>query len=114
MIYLRMHSTHFVYSYMESDMVKDHLDSERKNLLPPVHNYLIYSKGFYMCYPTNRIGYTMAIVMPVVEHWLKQEIVQWVPYEWMFYHGPTSRSIVLDMATQICLRNCMSLRHLYH
>ena len=29
MFYLTMHSTHFIYGYMESDMVKDHLDSQR-------------------------------------------------------------------------------------
>ena len=31
MFYLAMHSTHFIYGYMASDiMVKDHSDSERK------------------------------------------------------------------------------------
>ena len=32
MFYLMMHSTHFIYSYMVSDiiMVKDHSDSKRK------------------------------------------------------------------------------------
>ena len=29
MFYLTTHSTHFIYGYMESDMVKDHLDSQR-------------------------------------------------------------------------------------
>ena len=28
--YLTMHSTHFIYGYMGSDMVKDHSDSERE------------------------------------------------------------------------------------
>ena len=32
MFYLTTHSTHFIYSYMASDMVKDHSDSERGNL----------------------------------------------------------------------------------
>ena len=31
MFYLTTHSTHFIYGYM----VKDHLDSERRNPLPP-------------------------------------------------------------------------------
>ena len=35
MFYLTTHSTHFIYSYMASDMVKDHSDSERGNPLPP-------------------------------------------------------------------------------
>ena len=35
MFYLMMHSTHFIYGYMASDiMVKDHSDSERGNPLP--------------------------------------------------------------------------------
>ena len=35
MFYLMTHSTHFIYSYMASDMVKDHSDSKRENPLPP-------------------------------------------------------------------------------
>ena len=31
MFYLMMHSTHFIYAYMASHMVKDHSDSERGN-----------------------------------------------------------------------------------
>ena len=31
----RTHSTHFIYGYMASYMVKDQSDSERGNLLPP-------------------------------------------------------------------------------
>ena len=30
MFYLMTHSTHFIYGYMASDMVKDHSDSERE------------------------------------------------------------------------------------
>ena len=33
MFYLKTHSTHFIYSYMALDMVKDHSDSKRENLL---------------------------------------------------------------------------------
>ena len=38
MFYLTMHSTHFIYGYMASDigLVKDHSDSERGNPLPPM------------------------------------------------------------------------------
>ena len=35
MFYLTTHSTHFNYGYMASDMVKDHSDSEKGNLLLP-------------------------------------------------------------------------------
>ena len=35
MFYLMTHSTHFIYGYMVSDMVKDHSDSEKGNPLLP-------------------------------------------------------------------------------
>ena len=59
-------------------MVKDHSDSERGNPLPP-HGLLlpISSKGSSIC-TTDRLTHTMAFVTPVVEHWLEQEIAQWV------------------------------------
>ena len=34
-----------------------------------------------MHHPTDRIIHTTAFVTPVVEHWLEQEIEQWVHYE---------------------------------
>ena len=50
MFYLMTHSTHFIYGYMASDMVKDHSDSEKGNPLPP-HRLLlsINSKGSFIC-----------------------------------------------------------------
>ena len=65
MFYLMMHSTHFIYGFMESDiiMVKDHSESERGNLLLP-HGLL---------FPINTIPQTTAFVTPVVEHWLQRE-----------------------------------------
>ena len=50
MFYLMTHSTHFIYGYMVSDMVKDHSDSEKGNLLLP-HRLLlsINSKGSFIC-----------------------------------------------------------------
>ena len=52
-------------------MVKDHSDSERRNPLPP-HGLLFPTNS------TDRIAHTTAFVTPVVEHWLEQEIAQWV------------------------------------
>ena len=48
--YLTTHSTHFIYGYMASDMVKDYSDSERRNPRPP-HGLLfpISSKGSFIC-----------------------------------------------------------------
>ena len=53
MFYLTMHSTHFIYSYIALDiiMVKDKLDSEKENLLPPLPGLLfpISSKESFIC-----------------------------------------------------------------
>ena len=51
MFYLTTHSTHFIYGYMVSDMVKDDSDSERGNPLPPLHGLLfpVNSKGSFIC-----------------------------------------------------------------
>ena len=60
--------------------VKDHLDSEKENLLQPLHGLLFSSKGsfIYMHHLTDMIVYTTAFVTPVVEHWLELEIAQWI------------------------------------
>ena len=64
------HSTHLVYGYM----VKDHLDIEKGNLLPPFHPFHepffpISSKVFfYIHHPIGRIAHTTALVKPDVEH----------------------------------------------
>ena len=50
MFYLTTHSTHSIYGYMVSNMVKDHSDSKRGNLLL-LHGLLfpIISKGSFIC-----------------------------------------------------------------
>ena len=60
-------------------MVKDHSDSKKGNALLP-HGLLfsIDSKGSFICTIPDRITHTTAFVTPVVEHWLVQEIAQWV------------------------------------
>ena len=61
-------------------MVKYHTDSERGNLLPP-HGLLfsINSKGSFICtIPQTGLHTPQPFVTPVVEHWLEQEIAQWV------------------------------------
>ena len=59
MFYLTTDSTHFIYGYMASDMVKDHSDIEKGNPLPP-HGLLTLSEElqglFYMHHPTYRIA----------------------------------------------------------
>ena len=41
-------------------------------------NILFNDALFYMHHSTDRIAHTMAFVTPVMEHWLEQEIAQWV------------------------------------
>ena len=50
MFYLTTHSTHFIYGYMASDIVKDNSDSKRGKPLQP-HGLLfpISSKGSFIC-----------------------------------------------------------------
>ena len=68
MFYLTMHSTHFIYGYMASDIwLRTILIVKRKH-----------QGFFYMHHPTDRITHTTAFVTPVVEHWLEREIAQWV------------------------------------
>ena len=75
-------NTFYLWLYGVGHLVKDHSDSERGNLLPP-HGLLFpnSNKGSYMYHPTDRIAHTKAFVTPVVEHWLQQEIAQWVHTE---------------------------------
>ena len=80
MFYLMTHSTHFIYGYMVLDiMVKDHSASERKPTATTWATLSDEQQGiFYMYYPTDRVAHTRAFVIPVVEHWLEQEIARWV------------------------------------
>ena len=102
MFYLAMHSTHFIYGYMASDIWKEgnvlfndalntfylrlygvgHMvtvqsDSERGNPLPP-HGllFMISSKGSFICIIPQTGYHIPQPVTPVVEHWLKREIAQ--------------------------------------
>ena len=71
-------NTFYLRLYGVRHMVKDHSDRERGNPLPP-HGLLfpINSKGSFICITPQ----TAAYVTPVVEHWLEQEIAQWVHHE---------------------------------
>ena len=71
--------TFYLRLYGVGHMVKDHLDSERENPLPP-HELLCPNNSkmfFYMHHPTDRIAHITAFVTPVVEHWLRREIEEY-------------------------------------
>ena len=58
---------------------------ERKPVAAIAWATLISSKGCLYA-SSHRIVYTMAFVTPVMEHWLEQEIAQWVHHEgWFLY-----------------------------
>ena len=61
-------NTFYLRLYGVRHMVNDHSDSDRGNPLIL----------FYMHHPTDRIAHTTAFGIPVVEHWLEGETVQWV------------------------------------
>ena len=70
-------NTFYLRLYGVRNMVKDHFDSERGNLLGYSFRLAV-RVVLYMHHPTDRITHTMAFVTPVVEHWLEREIAQWV------------------------------------
>ena len=82
--YLMTHSTHFIYCYMASDIWLRTILIARKETPLPLH-WLLFpinnKSSFYMHHPTDMIAHTTAFVTPVVEHWLEQEIAQWVHHE---------------------------------
>ena len=65
-------NTFYLWLYVIRHMIKHHSDSQRGNLLLPLHGVLfrISSKG----YPSDRTAYTLTFITPVVEHWLEQKI----------------------------------------
>ena len=72
-------NTFYLRLYGVGHMVKYHSDSERKPAAATWATLSDYQQGFfYMHHPTDRIAHTTAFVTPVVDHWLEQEIAQWV------------------------------------
>ena len=64
--------------------VKDHSDSERENLLRPLHRLLFpisSTVGFFMHHPSDRIAHTTTFVIPVME------------YQWVHHEGSIRRPI---------------------
>ena len=72
-------NTFYLWLYGVRHMVKDHSDSERGNPLPQ-HGLLfsIKSKGSFICTIPQTGKHIPRPLLPVVEHWLEQEIAQWV------------------------------------
>ena len=80
MFYLTTHSTHFIYSYMASDIWLRTILIVRKETRCRHIGYSFQLTARVLLYAPShsRIAHTMAFVTPVVEHWLDREIAQWV------------------------------------
>ena len=109
MFYFTTHSTHlFTVIWSQTYDIKDPLDSERGNPLPPHRlNLSNYQQGFfYMHYPRDRITHTMAFITPVVEHWLEWEIAQWVNHEgsirWPI--APWANTVTMELHLAPCTK----------
>ena len=78
-------NTFYLWLYCVGHIEMDYGDSQKRNLLMlPIHElfFSISQKGsFYIHNPTNKIAYIMFFVIPVMEHWLEQEIAQCVNHE---------------------------------
>ena len=80
MFYLTTHSKHFIYGYMALDIWKMTIQIAREETRCRHigYSFRLTARFFYLHHPTNRIAHTTAFLKPVVEHWLEQQIAQWV------------------------------------
>ena len=69
-------NTFYLWLYGIRHIVKDHSNTDRKPTTTTT--WCTLSKGSFICTIPERIAHTMAFVIPLVEHWLKWEIAQWV------------------------------------
>ena len=78
MFYLTMHSTHFIYGYMASDIwLRNTLIAREETCCRHMgYSYRLTARVLLYA-PSHR--HTTAFVKPVVEHWLEREIT--VPSE---------------------------------
>ena len=79
MFYLTMHSTHFIYGYMASDIWLRTILIVRKETRCHHIGYSYRLTARVLLYaPSHRQDNTYHFVTPVMEHWLEREIAQWV------------------------------------
>ena len=78
MFYLTTHSTHFIYGYMASDIwLRTILIVRKETRCRHIGCSFRLTARVLLYAPSHRQDST-AFVTPVVEHWLEQEIAQWV------------------------------------
>ena len=73
----------FSYGYMTSDIWYRTTQIARKETRCRHMGYSFWLAAivFYVHQPKDRIAHTNAFVTPVVEHWMEQEIAQWIHHE---------------------------------
>ena len=76
MFYLTIHSTHFIYGYMASDIWLRTILIVGKEICCRHISYSFRLTARVLLYA--RIAHTTSVVTQVAEHWLEREIAQWV------------------------------------
>ena len=114
MFYLTMHSTHFIYGYMTSDIwLRTILIVRKETRCRHIGCfYRLTARICYMHHPTDRITHTTAFITPVVEHWL----------ECMYACMHVCFYVCIDVCMYLCMCNvfvcackyaCICMRVLY-
>ena len=78
MFYLTMHSTHFIYSYMASDIWLRTILIVREETRCRHIDYSFRVTARVLLYASSHRQDSTSFVTPVVEHWVEREIAQWV------------------------------------
>ena len=82
MFYLTMHSAHFIYSYMASDIWLRTILIAREQTCCRHTGYSFQLAARVLLYASSSIiTHTTAFVALVMEHWLEREIAKWVHHE---------------------------------
>ena len=78
--YLTTHSAYFNYGYMASDIwLRTILIVRKETRCRHIgYSFRLTARVLLYAHPTDRITHTTTFVSPVGEHWLEQEIGQWV------------------------------------
>ena len=69
-------NTFYLRLYGVAHMVKDHLVCQETRCRHMAYSFRLAAR--VLLYAPDRVAHTTAFVTPVVEHWLKREIDQWI------------------------------------
>ena len=80
MFYVTTYSTHFIYGYMMSDIWK-RTNTQQLTEETIAARVLLYTSSHRKDSTYHRVCYTTDFDAPNMEHWLEQEIAQWVHHK---------------------------------